>query len=328
MSVETSTVYQYLHPHPLEEITDLELFSEWDVNGPDLVWVDLIAAGPESAKKILGDVFHFHSLAIDDCREQRHHPKLVDYKDYLFVIHHAIWGREAGGVLETQSIAFFIGRNFLVTYRHAHSRSIQTALTKFKNEPDTYRDGHAESLYIMIVREMILSYRGAIDNLGEQVVKIENQILTRATRSTLAQIMSVRKDTARLIRVTKRQMDVMNQILEGKFKQVTEAYEYELHELYDRLSRALERALAFRDSSDAAFEAFSTAMLYRQSRLLDLLTTIAFLLIPYFVLSGLYAMNFEHLPFIESKLGFYELIGCMTLGGGLLIFIARKFDPW
>ena len=56
---------------------------------PDgLLWVDIPECDAE-AKRVLAEVFHFHPLAIRDCTERCHIPKLHTYPAHLLMILHA-----------------------------------------------------------------------------------------------------------------------------------------------------------------------------------------------------------------------------------------------
>jgi magnesium transporter len=52
-------------------------------------WVD-IEAPSEADDQVLLDVFKFHPLTVEDCRLNRHHPKVEEFPDYIYFIVHAV----------------------------------------------------------------------------------------------------------------------------------------------------------------------------------------------------------------------------------------------
>src|SRR6266567_1740428 len=78
-----------------------------------LVWVDIPACN-EQATRVLSQVFGFHPLAIRDCVERNHVPKVHAYPDHLFVILHAP-ERGEGGHVHYIELDQFIGPRYLVT---------------------------------------------------------------------------------------------------------------------------------------------------------------------------------------------------------------------
>jgi Mg2+ and Co2+ transporter CorA len=78
-----------------------------------LVWVD-IPTCDEQATRALTEVFGFHPLAIRDCVERNHVPKIHPYPDHAFVVLHAS-ERGKGGHVHLLELDQFIGPNYLVT---------------------------------------------------------------------------------------------------------------------------------------------------------------------------------------------------------------------
>ena len=85
------------------------------------VWVDMSSPTPDEAK-LLSEVFHFHDLAIEDAVAEIHHPKIESYGDYLYLILHGIDFKAKEHVFRTQEVDFFLGAQYLVTYRGGTSR--------------------------------------------------------------------------------------------------------------------------------------------------------------------------------------------------------------
>ena len=44
----------------------------------------------EADEQVLLDVFKFHPLTVEDCRENRHYPKIEDFDGYLYFIVHGV----------------------------------------------------------------------------------------------------------------------------------------------------------------------------------------------------------------------------------------------
>jgi magnesium transporter len=81
--------------------------------GPGLVWVDLPRVDPEAAR-VLAQVFGFHPLAIQDCENRNHVPKVHVYPDHVFLaLHSPELGK--GGHVHHLELDQFVGPRYLVT---------------------------------------------------------------------------------------------------------------------------------------------------------------------------------------------------------------------
>lgn len=77
------------------------------------VWVDFEAPTAEE-QRLLGEFFGFHPLAVEDALANVHHPKIDDYRDYLFLIMHEVERGEVDGRIETSELDVFLGPRLLV----------------------------------------------------------------------------------------------------------------------------------------------------------------------------------------------------------------------
>src|SRR5215207_5983047 len=78
-----------------------------------LVWVDIPRVDRE-ATRVLAEVFKFHPLAIQDCENRNHVPKVHVYPDHVFAaLHSPELGK--GGHVHHLELDQFVGRGYLVT---------------------------------------------------------------------------------------------------------------------------------------------------------------------------------------------------------------------
>src|SRR4029453_19048910 len=81
--------------------------------GSGLVWVDIPRVDPE-AVEVLTEVFRFHPLAIQDCENRNHVPKVHVYPDHVFLaLHSPELGK--GGHVHHLELDQFVGPGSLVT---------------------------------------------------------------------------------------------------------------------------------------------------------------------------------------------------------------------
>ena len=77
------------------------------------LWLD-IPEWSDHAERVLTQEFAFHPMAIDDCRNRNHVPRVHVYSDHLFLVIHAP-EIGTGGHVHYLELDQFIGEHFLVT---------------------------------------------------------------------------------------------------------------------------------------------------------------------------------------------------------------------
>ena len=163
------------------------------------VWVDLDQPTPDEAK-VLGDVFHFHELAIEDALSELHHPKIESYGDYLYLILHGIDFQESEHCFTTKDIDFFLGAQFLVTVHPGVSRSIGKIGTFCTRDSRVLGEGPGMLLY-RIVDTMVDNYRPEVDKLSEPLDELEEEVFENPNTQLARRILNFKKDISSLRQV-------------------------------------------------------------------------------------------------------------------------------
>ncbi len=93
----------------------------WDYECKENLWIDIYQTDVEENNKILKDIFKFHPLAIEDSLkyiqtdDSVHHPKIEDFKEYLFIVFNGLLTTQKSYKYKLFSLSCFLGHNFLVT---------------------------------------------------------------------------------------------------------------------------------------------------------------------------------------------------------------------
>jgi Mg2+ and Co2+ transporter CorA len=96
-----------ISPRELAELPDLLQRTD------GFVWLD-IPIWSEQAERVLADQFRFHPMAIQECRERNHIPRVHVYPQHAFIVIHAP-EIGTGGHVHYLELDQFLGERFLVT---------------------------------------------------------------------------------------------------------------------------------------------------------------------------------------------------------------------
>ena len=74
-----------------------------------MIWVDM-ESPTEADEQVLLDVFQFHPLTVEDCRENRHYPKIEEFDSYIYFIVHGVTADTSPERFNTIELDGFLGR--------------------------------------------------------------------------------------------------------------------------------------------------------------------------------------------------------------------------
>jgi len=289
------------------------------------IWVDMHKPS-EDDDHVLLDVFKFHPLSVDDCRADRHHPKVEEFPDYLYFILHGVTAKTDSEQFTTIELDGFLGPNFVVTYHHEEFRSINSVKQTVRSSPVACQRGPAYLLY-QILDQLVDFYTPVLDDFDESIVKLEDEIFALVTpdNSILEQIQNLKRSILRLRRISGKQLNILYRISHGDFKLISPEMMPYFRDIHDHLVRITDLAESYRDLIGGALDSYLSVVSNRTNDIMKVLTIFSAVMLPLTFIAGLYGMNFDNLPELHFQYSYFVVIGVMaTVAIGMLAFFRRK----
>jgi magnesium transporter len=289
-----------------------------------LLWVDLCDPTPDEAA-MLGGVFGFHELAVEDALAVSHHPKVESYGSYLYMILHGIDFQAAQHQFATIDADFFIGPNYLVTVRHGTARSVPYVLELCEKGAGHVMQEGPLSLAHRIIDKMVDHYRPEVDKLSEQLDRLEKRVFESPDPHLIRVMLGLKRDVASLRRVVLPQRDVLARLARREFSQVSEALAFRFRDVHDHLVRLNDEAMYFQDRITGLLEAHLSNVSNRLNQVMKVLTLITTVFMPLTVLTGIYGMN-TPMPQFPGGPGaqFWWVMGLMTAVTFAMVWFFRS----
>ena len=298
---------------------------------PDaLVWVDLLGESPEqikSAEDVLLNVFHFHPLTIEDSIETRNQPKIEAFPDYLYFIVHGIRTGETNSTnFVTKELDGYLGKNFVVTFHLERFRSIKEVKQQLRTSTFACQRGAAYLLH-QILDHIVDLYMPVVDDFDESINRLEDRAfqLKKSNDSILEEIMDLRRSVARLRRISARQLDVLYRISHGEFPQIPENILPFYRDVHDHLQRISDLSESYRELVAGLFDIHFAVVANRTNDVMKTLAVLSAIILPLSLIAGIYGMNFEHMPELKSRNGYYlTLLSMLIVTVALLVYFWRR----
>jgi magnesium transporter len=288
-----------------------------------VVWVDISAPAKEETA-LLTSIFRFHPLSVEDCEALRQRPKIDDYQDYLFITTHGVHPDTSVREFRTRQMSIYVGPRFLVTYHKHTSRSVQHVLESVRRNPRAFADGPTSLLYHILDHQVDL-YLPLMENFEKKIDEMEDRIFTSPTAIILTEFLDFKKALMRLRRISGHQRELLARLVRREFSMIDERSVFHLRDVHDHLVRVTDLADSYRELLTSVLDVHLSIVSNRTNEIMRGLTIVATLFIPLTFVAGLYGMNFEYMPELKWKYGYYFALGVMVLvGAGMYILFRRR----
>jgi magnesium transporter len=288
------------------------------------LWVDISGAMDDASQSLARDIFHFHPLAIEDCFEERERPKLETYDSYLYCITHGIRMTSGADRHEVVELDAFLGQRYLVTYHAKESRSVAAMIDTVARTGEPLRRGPAGLLQAILDRQ-VDGIEPLLDDFGDQLEELEDDVLRKPRAEELSRLVAVRQNIIRMRRWLGLQRDLVLRLARQEFALVPPADALLFRDTHDHLAHFTEFLETYRELANSIQDAYLSMVNNRLSEIMRFLTLFSAVLMPLSLITGIYGMNFAHIPGLQTRFGFpLTLLGMAATAGLVLLFFRRK----
>ncbi len=288
------------------------------------LWIDLQNTG-EAGFVALAPALTFHPMAVEDCVTDINHPKVDDYRDYLYIaLHSARWEDPAQEPV-LKELDVLIGKNYLVTYHEEDTRGVEHARALLGRRGDLLSRGPDHLLYY-ILDVMVDNYMPIIEMVHTHLDSLEERVLKRPNRRLLAEILQLKRGTAAIRRVVGPQRDTILAMTRDEYPGIRPEIRPYLRDVFDRMARISEMLDSFRDELATILDIYVSQVSNQLNEVMKVLTAITVVIVPVTLIASIYGMN-VHFPGANTVNGFYASVGLMvaTALGMILYFRSRRW---
>jgi magnesium transporter len=294
---------------------------EWPV-----VWVDVHGLGDRGTLEALGARFELHPLALEDVVNLGQRAKVEPYDEDLFII-----ARMPADPPSTEQISLFLGRDFVLTFQEQSGDCLEGVRERIRHGRGRIRRSGPDYLSYAILDAVIDAYFPVVDELGDQLEQLEEEVLDRPDQDTVTAIHRLRRTILTLRKSVAPHREAFNALIRGEGPFVTHETTLFLRDCYDHVIRVVELLEAYREISSDLMATYLSSVSNKMNEVMKVLTIIATIFIPLGFIAGLYGMNFDagvspwNMPELGWYLGYpFALLLMLLVATGFLVFVWRR----
>jgi len=176
------------------------------------------------------------------------------------------------------------------------------------------RDSGADYLMFGILEAEVDNYFSVAEFLSNKIEILEEKLfddtgddtIPQQTQELKKEILKIRKSVLPLREVINRLEKIETPLIEER----TNKY---IRDLYDHIIQVNESVETYREMIWGLMDMYMTTISNKMNEVMKVLTIMASIFIPLTFLAGIYGMNFDNMPELHLKYGYFYLLGIMVL---------------
>lgn len=292
-------------------------------------WIDLQGLGNEDVLNRLGSVFHLHPLVLEDVVNVPQRPKIEYYNDQLLIITRMVMltsgydeNEDEAPKFESEQLSFVLGKNYLLTVQEELNQDcLDPVRRRIRKNQGLIRGTGADYLAYALLDAVIDAYFPVLEEYGEYIESLEDEVIFNPTRQTVQKIYRIRRELMGLRRSIWPQRNALSQLVRDSSDLIHPDVRIYLQDCYDHVVQVLDILETYRELTANLMDVYLSSVSNRMNEVMKTLTVISAIFIPLTFIVGVYGMNFNHdvSPWNMPELQFY--LG-YPLCWGLMIAIA------
>lgn len=295
-------------------------------------WVDVQGLGSEDILQRLGRVFKLHPLILEDVVNVPQRPKIEEYEDQLVIIARMVMPKHRAAGFYSEQVSFVLGKHYLLTVQEEPEHDcFEQVRLRIRNNKGMLRKQRADYLAYTLLDAIIDGFFPVLEDYGEEIEDLEEEVIAKPTRQTLEKIYRVRRELLALRRAIWPQRDAINALIRDESDLISDHVRVYLRDCYDHAIQVLDMVETYRELTSGLMDVYLSAVSNRMNEIMKLLTVISSIFIPLTFVAGIYGMNFntEVSPLNMPELNWYWgypacLAGMAAIAVGLVFFFWRR----
>ncbi|MGH3492246.1 MAG: magnesium and cobalt transport protein CorA [Sciscionella sp.] len=278
----------------------------------DFIWVGLHQPSVAEMKRV-AVAFHLHPLAVEDAVLAHQRPKLEKYaEDQHFMVLKTLWYVDESDAVETGEIAIFVGPGYVVTVRHGQGAELAVARRNLEAQDKVLKFGPFSVLYSVCDR-VVDGYEVVGQELQTDVDEVELSVFDETRTGDTRRIYTLKREVAEFRRAVGPLRDPLTRFAEKRVPGMPAAAADYFRDVADHTIRVNELVESLDALLSSAHDALTAKISVQQNDDMRKISAwVAVAAVPT-LLAGIYGMNFNDMPELSWRWGYFALLGLMAL---------------
>jgi magnesium transporter len=313
----------------LTEFKDLEI-SDFDesIDDQKVNWLNLHGLNNLELVKGIGHYFQIDNFILADILNTTKRTKLEELSDILFFNIKSLLPTENSDNISVEQISFLIKDSVLISFQEKKSDFFSHIRERIRTHSGLVRCKKSDYLLYILLDAVMENFYITIENEEDKVEDLINLSKISDNPIILEKIEKHRDNFNFLKRSIIPLRDSLYDIKSIKDDNVFNSIEPENFSFFARLHQKSLELLEQIESDMSLLESgsnfFFSSQSHKMNDIMKTLTIVSAIFIPLTFIVGVYGMNFENMPELKTKYGYFEVIGIMFIIVILMIFYFKR----
>lgn len=285
-------------------------------------WINIDGIHETELIDIIGSHFGHHPLLLEDIVNTLNRPKLEEFDDYLFLTLKMLGISKDQKTILSEQVSFILGKNYVISFQEQPGDIFDSIRVRIKESKGNIRKRKNDYLFYRLIDTIVDHYFFIVEHLSEQIERLEDVVLKSQTPEVLQEIQSLKTELIQLRKSISPLREAIGTISKDEIKFIHKNTFHYFNDVYQNLLQVAESIDIYREMTKNLMDLYQSGINNKMNQVMQILTVIATIFIPLTFIVGIYGMNFEYMPELKWRYGYFIIWGIMVL---VVLFMLRFF---
>jgi magnesium transporter len=288
-------------------------------------WIDIKALYDLKTIEMAGKLFDIHALVLEDILNTEQRPKIEYFDKNIFIVLKMLSYNEKEDRIDVEQISIVVGRNYVITFQENDDDIFDNLRERLKKDVGYIRNSGADYLAYALMDTIVDYYYIMLEKIGQRIEEIEEQLLNGPKTELLNQTYILKRENLILRKSVWPLREVISKLDRVETPIIHKSTIPFIRDLQDHTTIVVETVESYTEMISNLIELYLTIGNNRLNEVMKILTIISTIFIPLTFIVGIYGMNFDNMPELRWKWGYFIILGIMAfIGAGMVFYFRRK----
>lgn len=288
-------------------------------------WLNIDGVHDVEIVKKIGEMFKIDNLILEDITNINQRAKLEEREAFLYIVLRMFQMEGKNNRISSEQVSLIVGENYLITFQEVAGDTFDNIRKRIAEGLGKVRKKRADYLAYLILDSIIDNYFIILEKIEYDMDEMEDKLINDSDKDDLKNIMRLKQEFITLKRNISPVRDLTTRMFHARdleiFKEDMSPY---LNDLHDHVLVIQEIMENLSTRVVGLVEIYHSTINSRMNETMRFLTIVSTIFVPLTFLAGIYGMNFQNMPELTWKYGYYILLGLMFIVGCSMVYLFKK----
>jgi magnesium transporter len=288
------------------------------------IWIEISGLHDTDLVGSIGQKLGINPLVLEDILNTEHRPKF-DMQDGLIFLTLKAFSLSESKEIQRAQASFVLGKGFLVSFQESNHSWFDPVRFRLNNSVGKIRHKGLDFILYSLIDIIVDQYYAVAEQIGDQLEELEEMIFDNPSQELIEKIRLIKKEIINIRKALIPALEALNKLNRYEPELIEKEVMRYYDDVHDHIIQILDYVDTYRELSAELKENYLSNITLRMNKVMKLLTIITTIFIPLTFIAGVYGMNFENMPELYWKYGYFCVLAVMLLTMvTMLIYFSRK----